>query len=144
MHDSLRVRRRQRRGELPRNPQQLIDVQEPRVLRPRRERFALEVLYDNVERPVVEAAELVDVDQARVAHDVHRARFVEEPCGDRRLAAELRMQRLQRDAPLELLVNRLVHHAHPPAAELAHDAIRADSLAHQLQTSEVERLPLVQ
>ncbi|MFO0579872.1 MAG: hypothetical protein U1A78_38350 [Polyangia bacterium] len=126
MDDPLVVRRGQRRGDLAAQPQQ------------RRQRQArggaaaqgraVQVLHDDVGRAVGQAAEVRDADDAAVADDVDGAGLVEEARGQLRARAAVAAQHLDGDAARDLFVDRLVDRAGAALAQLADDAVRADSL----------------
>ena len=83
-------------------------------------------------RAVGVRAEVVDLDDAGMIDRRRRARLVEEPLHDRRVARQLRQQHLERRRPPELDVLGAIHHAHAALPELGDDPVVTDDLSEQL------------
>jgi hypothetical protein len=91
------------------------------------ERFAADQFHHDV-RPAVGLAQVVDLADQRMHHPRRDAGLAGQPVGGAGIGA-VGAQQLERDAPLEPLVDGLVDHAHAALAEAADDAVVADALA---------------
>ena len=82
-----------------------------------RERLAVEQLHDDVGAATGLVHEVRALDDVLVANDIDRARLGEEPREQRRIARDLRLQRLDRDRAAERDVhaaNRMYQHTRDP------------------------------
>jgi hypothetical protein len=91
-----------------------------RPLRPHRlvQVLALEELHDDVERAVLELAEMKDPDRVRVRQLAHRPGFAPEPTDEVFPVGELRVEDLDPHHAIHLGLMSLVDRAHPPGPHL--------------------------
>jgi hypothetical protein len=85
----------------------------------------LDELHDDEVEPL-RAPEVVDRHDAGVVEGGGRARLPEEPVAAFGVGDPLRREQLQRHAPAERRVEGLVDDAHPPAPQLAEEAVTVE------------------
>ena len=115
MHDSVLVRRGESRCHLPRELERLLERKgaAPQAIG---KGLPFEVLHDEVIDPVV-GADVMERADMRVVELRDRFRFPLEAGLSRRISREIRGQHLERHAPVEPGVFRLVDLAHPSDAQ---------------------------
>jgi hypothetical protein len=124
--DAGAVRGGQRAGDLPRDHQRLAERQ---ALQPRPQRLPVEELHHDVRAAVDVAAEVVDLDDPRALDRAGGARLVEESREHLLIRGQLRLQYFDGGAPAERGVLGEIDSAHPAAAQLLDDDVRAERLA---------------
>jgi hypothetical protein len=87
------------------------------------ERFALEVLHDDVQGLGVDLTDLVDIDDAGVLDEVHGAGFVQEAGGDFTAAGDLGTENFDGDATANQIMLGLEDAAHAALANEPDEAI---------------------
>ena len=121
MDDALGVRRREHAGGLAADVGDIGDREAPRLVDARRERLALEELHDEVSAAGRGEAAVEDPDRAGVLDLADRDGFVEEPIDLRVIGRDVRVQQLDRDLGVDLLLLGQEHVAHAARADLADD-----------------------
>lgn len=133
VHDAARVQRRQGRQDAEPDRDGLGD-RKTSAFQAVRQRLALEQLHRD-EEPTLVVANLVDLAHVRVIDTRGGPGFAPESPAPRlflsarglRRDGKHARHRLQGNRPLEALVARLVHDAHPALAELAHHGVVRDA-----------------
>ena len=128
MHDALGVRGAQRTGDLA-GDREHGGPAERRPRRAPRQGIALEVLHDDERGALGGPAEVVDLDDPRVADRGGRARLVEEPRHDVLLLRQLGEQDLDRRRPAEQRMLAGVDRTHTAPADHAGHAVLPDHRA---------------
>ena len=95
------------------------------------QRHALQAFH-NDEKPVLVFADIVDGADVRVIQRRRRTRFPLKSFARLRILSQLFRKELQRHAPAEALVFRLVHNAHPATTQLSDNAVMGDCLIEHL------------
>ena len=122
------VRRLERAGDLRGDQQRPFEVQRPVAVDQLLEVRAVEVLHHEVERAVGRRARIGDVDDVGVADLRRRARLAPKSFDQVGAGVEAGVQHLDRDAPPDVDVVRLVDAAHRAfAAQPAHVVTAADA-----------------
>jgi hypothetical protein len=96
-----------------------------------RQAVALQVLHDDVRRPVRERAVVEGFDDVRVPDGVRCARFVEEPADRVRIGGQPRVQHLHRRLAPERRMLGEVDDPHPPVPDLLGDFVVPDRVSEQ-------------
>src|SRR5437870_12315002 len=125
MDDADRVRGAQRVGGLDHDAARLLRRQPATALEPGRERLPVDVRHHEVDEAVRPFADAVDRDNVRVGQPGGGLRLAQEPDADLLAEGELRREHLDGHLAFQALVSRLVHDAHPAAADLPFDRIGA-------------------
>ena len=84
-----------------------------------KQRLAFQKLHDDVQRPVGFLAKLEDLDETRMANDVHRARFVEKPLGVLVVFCVFGVHHLDGGTSTDGVMLGFVDNAHSALAKLA-------------------------
>jgi hypothetical protein len=116
------------RCEAVRNLHRIVDrlaLRESAVRKPQAQRLTLEQLGNDVGR-AFEGADVVDRQDVRVVERPGRLRLLLEAAQPLRIAREGGRQDLDRHVPLQPLVPRAVHLAHPAGAERGEDLVGAE------------------
>ena len=130
MDDPLAVRRAQRLAHL--NGDRLDLVGGHRAAGDRvTQRFARQVLHDEVRLAVGRLAEVQDLDDVLVRDHVDRARLVEETGDDVRVARQHGVQQLDGHLAAEDRVLGQVDDPHAPLAQKARDPVVPDRVVNQ-------------
>ena len=95
------------------------------------QRRALQAFH-NDEKPVLVFADIVDGADVGVIQRRRRARFPLKSFARLRILSQLLGKELQRHAPAEALVFRLVYNAHSAPAQLSYNAVMGDRLIEHL------------
>jgi hypothetical protein len=122
MDDPLRVRGRERRGDLLREVDGLHRRQRSAAGQELRERPPFDELHHDV-LPVAVCAGVVDADDVRLVQAGRRLGLAPEPSHEAGVARELREQDLDRDRPAEDRVEASVDLGHPALADPSLDAV---------------------
>ena len=128
MNDAPRVRRGQRRGDLPRGAH---DLGRRRTLAPG-DFFAKGLAIDELggdEQLAVEFFERVDGADSRMGQSGRGPRFSPQALSVLRVARQVRRERFERDLSSQPRVGRQVHPSHPAAAQLLDDRVGPDRSA---------------
>ena len=108
MHDAAAVRLTQRRRGLHQDAYGFFRGQNALLVQRRLQRHALDQWHDEVDQPVG-LADVVNGDDAGMAHLRHGACFVAEPLAEARRGDQLGAQHLDGDGPGQLEVERGPH-----------------------------------
>ena len=128
MGDARAVRAVERVADLDRNRQRGLDRKPRRPVQLVLERFAFEILQDEVvELPV--AADVVDGTDVRIVQGRNRARFLLEALPRFRIAGEHAGEHLDGDRAIEPDVARTVDLAHTALANRTENLVRTDASA---------------
>src|SRR5207249_7474987 len=123
--DTDRVRGAQRVGGVDHDAARLLRRQPAPAFEPGRERLPVDVRHHEVDEAVRPFADAVDRDNVRVGQPGGGLRLAQEPDADLLAEGELRREYLDGHLAFQALVTRLVHDAHPAAADLPFDRIGA-------------------
>src|SRR5437870_10731450 len=125
MDDADRVRGAQRVGGLDHDAARLLRRQPATALEPGRERLPVDIRHHEVDEAVRTFADAMNRHDVRVGELSGGLRLAQEPDADLLAEGELGREHLDGHLALQALVPRLIHHAHPAAADLPRDRVGA-------------------
>ena len=131
VHQPLRVRGGQRRGDLGGHPHGAAPRQRPGADAVR-QRLPVDQLHHHIGGTVAALAVVVHVGDVRVGQAGGRACLPAHPAAQLRIGDQLGRQELHRDRPPEHLVVPAPHHRHPAGAEPLDEPVPASNRVHNV------------
>jgi hypothetical protein len=100
----------------------------PFAFLPLAQRLALQVLHDEIRRPVRKLPIVRDLHDARVVDQVDRTRLIKEARANARVLRVLRVKDLDGNPAADGILNGFIHRSHSTFAQLANDLIWTESI----------------